>query len=184
MTPRPTKVASRRPLTRLAIAGLGGHLAFELGAGVGLPVSGVVGAGPSAIGFAATMGAGFHHAGRLGPKGDLAFSLANGLGIAAVASHLLAWPRRRTRLGIPWLVDCEGLGPELMPWYNPLLYGPSAIAALALATENRSASRRPALLFAAAIVPLLVPLQRLDFASRQRRAASRPDRWHRRLRRT
>jgi hypothetical protein len=176
-----SRQGARRPLTRLAITGLGGHLAFELGAGVGLPGSGVVGAGPSAAAFAATMGAGLHQAGRLGPEADRAFSLVNGFGVAAVTAHLLAWPRRRTRLRLPWLLDCEGLGPELMRWYNPLLYGPGALAALALIVENRSAPSRHALLLAAAVVPLLIPIQRFDFASRQRRATTRPDCWHRRL---
>jgi hypothetical protein len=116
-----------------------------------------------------------------GPGADIAFSFVNAFGLAAVTAHLLGWPRRRGALGLPWLTDCEGLGAELMRWYNPLLYIPGAVAAVALATENRSASRWPAIAAVAALVPALVHLQRLDFDSRQRRAEIHPDRWHRRL---
>jgi hypothetical protein len=41
-------------------------------------------------------------------------AVVNGLSLAAAVGHLAGWPRRRTRLGLPWLTDCEGLGPGLM----------------------------------------------------------------------
>jgi hypothetical protein len=61
------------------------------------------------------------------------------ISLAAVVGHLSAWPRRRTRFGLPWLKDCEGLGPELMPLYNPILYASGAAALGALLVENRTA---------------------------------------------
>jgi hypothetical protein len=172
---------NRRPLTRLAATSLAGHLALELGAGVGVPGSGVIGAPPAATAFGVALGATVREAGRRGAEADVAFSIINAIGVAAVASHLLAWPRRRTCAGLPWLADCEGLGPELMPWYNPLLYGSGALAGLALVRENRTAPRHRTVTLAAALVPILVHLQPLDFASRKQRAAARPDHWHRRL---
>jgi hypothetical protein len=58
-----------------------------------------------------------------------------------VVAHLTGWPRKRTRTGLPWLQDCEGLGPELMPFYNPILYFSGTAALAALLLENRSAPR-------------------------------------------
>lgn len=118
------------------------------------------------------IGGAIHQAARRGPGGDAAFGVVNAVVLAAVGSHLLAWPRRRTFAGLPWLVDCEGRGSELMRWYNPLLYGPGVLAAIALALENRTAPRLRALGVGTAAVPLLVNLQGRDFASRCRRAVS------------
>lgn len=171
----------RRPLTRTAITGLVSHLAFELGAGVGLPGSGLAGAVPAATAWTVATGSALREAGRRGPEADAALSLVNAFGAAAAVSHLLAWPRRRTALGLPWLEDCEGLGPELMPWYNPIVYGSGALAALAVLVENRSAPRWRTVAAAAAFVPVLVRLQARDFEQRRDRARTRPDRWHRRL---
>lgn len=95
-------------------------------------------------------------------------------------AHLTSWPRRRTRLGLPWLTDCEGLGPRLMPYYNPILYVSGTAAVAALLLENHSAPRRLPLL-TTALVPLLVAAQRAEHRRLKAIAAARPGWWNRRL---
>jgi hypothetical protein len=168
-------------MTRLATAGLAAHVFFELGAGVGMPTASVLGPVPAAGLWAGGTAAIWRAAGRRPASGDAAFGVWNGIGLAAVAAHFAGWPSRRTRTGLPWLRDCEGLGPELMPVYNPVLYVSAAAAVAALARENRSAPRRGPLLTLAA-VPLLVAMQRAEHRRLVDRARSRPAWWNRRLR--
>ncbi len=84
-------------------------------------------------------GGAWRAAGTRPESGDRAFALLHGFGLAAVVAHLAGWPRRRTRSGLPWLEDCEGLGPELMPAYNTILYVSGSTALLATLRESRSA---------------------------------------------
>ena len=177
MSPPPPR-ERRRPWTRLASAGLAGHVFFELGAGVGMPFASVVGAVPAAAAWAAGTAAVQRAAGA--PGRDTALAVTNGIGLAAVVAHLAGWPRRRTRLGLPWLTDCEGLGPELMRWYNPLVHGGGGAALAALLAENRQAPRwagaAPLLL-----VPVLVLVQHAEHARLVRLAQRHPHWWNRRL---
>jgi peptidoglycan/LPS O-acetylase OafA/YrhL len=108
------------------------------------------------------------------------FVLVNGFGLAAVTAHLAGWPTRRTRIGLPWLRDCEGLGPELMRYYNPVLYLSAAACATALVRENRTAPRRLALV-PLALVPLLAFAQHAEHGRLRRLAARSPAWWNRRL---
>ena len=96
------------------------------------------------------------------PSADRTLAVVNAISLAAVIAHFSAWPRR-TRFGLPWLEDCEGLGPELMPIYNPILHLSGAAALGALLAENRTASRRLPLLVVAATVPVLVWAQHGEF---------------------
>ena len=176
-----TVASDRRSLTQATTVGLASHLGYELLAGVGLPGSGAVGAAPAALAFAAATVATCRAAGRSGPEGDAALRLVNGLALGAVGAHLAGWPRRRTAIGLPALVECEGMGRDLMPGYNMLLYLPATTAAVGVLLENRSASRWPPLVLAAALVPLLARVQHRDLAGRRARARRRPDWWHRRL---
>ncbi|MFG3517023.1 hypothetical protein [Streptomyces bobili] len=111
---------------------------------------------------------------------DPAFAVLNSVSLAAVIAHLTGWPRRRTRLGLPWLTDCEGLGPRLMPYYNPILYVAGTAAAAALLLENDSAPRRLPLLIPP-LVPLLVAAQRAEHRRLRASATARPGWWNRRL---
>jgi hypothetical protein len=171
---------SARPFTRLATAGLAGHVFFELAAGVGMPLASVLGPLPAAAAWASGSVALDRLAARPSPSGDRALAVANGLGLAAVVGHLAGWPRRRTRIGLPWLVDCEGLGPALMRWYNPVVYA-SAVGALgALLRENRSAPRWLGWSLLAT-VPLLVRVQHGEHRRLRALAGTRPGWWNRRL---
>jgi hypothetical protein len=106
--------------------------------------------------------------------------VVNGAGLAAAVAHLAGWPRRRTRLGLPWLTDCEGLGPELMRWYNPIVYAGGVAAAAALVRENRAAPRW-ARLVPLLLVPALVRVQHVEHQRLRRLAVRRPGWWNRRL---
>jgi hypothetical protein len=171
----------RRPLTRLATAGAAGHVFFELAAGVGMPFASFLGPGPAAGLWSGYTAGVWRTAANRPSSADRALAVVNAISFAAVIAHFLAWPRR-TRFGLPWLEDCEGLGPELMPIYNPILHLSGAAALGALLAENRTASRRLPLLVVAATVPVLVRAQHGEFRRLQQRAQRTPGRWNRRLR--
>lgn len=169
---------NRRPMTRLGVAGLAAHVFFELGAGVGMPLASVVGPVRAAVLWAVTAGSVWQRAGR--SSRDWMFVVVNGFGVAAVTAHLAGWPTRRTRAGLPWLLDCEGLGPQLMRYYNPILYASLAACAAALIRENRGAPRKLALL-PLALVPLLAAAQHAEHRRLKDIATHAPAWWNRRL---
>ncbi|MFG3601642.1 hypothetical protein [Micromonospora chersina] len=154
-------------------------MAFELGAGVGMPLASVI--GPyAAAGFWTLVTGGVLAASTDDESADPLLAAANGFGIAAVSAHLLGWPTRRTRIGLPWLEDCEGLGPELMRYYNPILYLSGAAGLLAIARENRTA-RRYLPLAMLGLAPALVAFQHWEHQRLRRQALARPGWWNRRL---
>lgn len=175
--------AIRRPMTTLTVLGGGAHVFFELAAGVAMPFASVLGPVPAAAGWAGGI-AGLTRAAATGSAtNDRGLAVFNGITVGAIAAHLAAWPKRRTRLGLPWLEDCEGLGPELMPYYNSILYASMGAAVAAIATENRSSPRSLSLLVAVIATPLLVKAQHVEFRRLLRLAGNRPGWWNRRLRR-
>ncbi|MFU8874572.1 hypothetical protein [Micromonospora sp. SL4-19] len=177
----PAESAWRRPWTRLTVASLLGHVAFELGAGVGMPLASVV--GPyAAAGFWTLLGGGVWVASAHDASADKVLAAANGFGLAAVSAHLLGWPTRRTRTGLPWLEDCEGLGHELMPYYNSILYFSGATGLLAVVRENRTA-RVYLPMAMLGLVPVLIAYQHWEHRRLRRQAHTRPRWWNRRLRR-
>ena len=172
---------SRRPLTRLATTGMAAHVFFELGAGVGMPTASVIGPVPAAAAWSLGTATLWRTARTRPASSDGVFHSCNGMGLAAVLAHFAAWPSQRTRAGLPWLRDCEGLGPPLMPYYNPILYLSAAATVAALAGENRSAPRQLPLL-AVALAPVLVAVQRAEHRRLKAQARERPSWWTRRLR--
>ncbi|KAB2343732.1 hypothetical protein [Actinomadura rudentiformis] len=168
-------------MTRIAIAGMAGHVFFELAAGVGMPLASLVGARGAAVGWAVGTRTAWRAAGRRG-YAETAFAALNTMSLAAVIAHLAGWPRRYTRARLPWLRDCEGLGPEMMPFYNPILYVSGAAALGALLTENRRAPHGLPLL-TVPLVPVLIAAQHCEHRRLTRIAAERPGWWNRRLRR-
>jgi hypothetical protein len=176
----PAKPAGRRPLTRLTVASLAAHVVFELGAGVGMPLASVL--GPyRAAGFWTLATGGVWIASARDDSADKVLAAANGFGIAAISAHLLGWPHRRTRTGLPWLEDCEGLGSELMPFYNPILYFSGVTGLLAIVRENRTA-RLHLPMAMLGLVPALIAYQHWEHRRLLRQAHTRPGWWNRRLR--
>jgi hypothetical protein len=177
----PQGPAGRRPLTRLTVASLAAHVVFELGAGVGMPLASVI--GPyAAAGFWTLATGGVWVASARDASTDKVLAAANGFGLAAVSAHLLGWPTRRTRTGLPWLEDCEGLGPELMPFYNPILYLSGSAGLLAIVRENRTAPVQLPMAMLG-LVPALIAYQHWEHRRLRRQAHTRPAWWNRRLRR-
>ena len=176
----PVPSATGRPLTRLSTCALAAHVLFELVGGVGMPAASVLGPARAGAAWATGFAVVWRSAGARSPSAERALALWNGFGVAAVGAHLLAWPTRRTRAGLPWLCDCEGLGPELMRVYNPILYVSGVAAAAAIVGENRSASRGLPIL-AMALTPALVVAQRVEHRRLRAIAEQHPAWWNRRL---
>ncbi|WP_162605870.1 hypothetical protein [Jiangella aurantiaca] len=164
----------------MATAGLALHVFFEFGAGVGMPLASVLGPTGAGTLWAASAGTAFHRAGTRPSSSDTTFALINSFGLAAVTAHLAGWPTRRTAFGLPWLRDCEGLGPELMRFYNPILYFSGSAALAALLTENRSAPRYLPLL-SLGLVPVLIAAQHGEHRRLREIACQQPRWWNRRL---
>ena len=168
----------RRPWTRLAGAAMAGHVLFELGAGVGMPAASLIGPVPAAAGWVA--GTVWLQRAAGAPSRGTALAVSNAVSLAAAVAHLTGWPHRRTRVGLPWLTDCEGLGPELMAFYNPIVHTGGVAALLALLTEDRAAPRWARVL-PLALVPLLIRVQHAEHHRLRRVADRRPGWWNRRL---
>jgi hypothetical protein len=169
-----------RHFTRAAIAGLAAHLLFELAAGVGMPLASLVGPVPAASAWAIALPTTARAARTTTARADTFFAVLNGFGLAAVIAHMASWPHRRTAAGLPWLLDCEGLGPRLMRYYNPILYTSATMAGLAILTENRKAPR-VATLIPLSLIPAIGYAQQAEFRRLKRHAATAPRRWNRRL---
>ncbi|MDP8931757.1 MAG: hypothetical protein M3O70_25115 [Actinomycetota bacterium] len=90
------------------------------------------------------------------------------------------WQDKRRQSASQWLRDCEGLGPELMPVYNWILYVSAIAGGAALLRENRAARRWPVAVTLAS-APLLSVLQRVEFQRLCRQAVTEPSWWTRRL---
>jgi hypothetical protein len=168
-----------RPLTRAATLGMAAHVFYELASGVGMPMASVVGPVPAAAAWS-TGTAAVLRAGTGDRSHDRLFASLNGFYLSAVLGHYAAWPW--TRPGLPWLADCEGLGPERMPVYNAILYLSGGAALAGLLLENPDGRARAAVL-PVALVPVLVLVQRREFRRLQELAWRRPGWWNRRLRR-
>jgi hypothetical protein len=163
----------------LGVLTVGGHLAYEILSGVGVPLASRLGVRPAATCYLVSCVAAYRSAGRLTtPRGDRRFAVANGLFAAAMISHFTVWPRS-TRGGLPWLTESEGLEGRLMGPYNALLYV-SAVAAVGGAVENRRAWR-----WFVSTLLLVVPLLRRgtppEYLRLLTQAAEAPRWWNRRL---
>lgn len=151
-----------------------------MAAGVGAPAASILGPRRVATLWTVTISSALQKARRGSHGGDTLFAVSNAVVVAAVVGHLLAWPTRRVLVCVPWLRDCEGLGPELMPVYNPILYVSAVAGASALLAENAEARRWPVAATLAS-TPLLPALQRAEFRRLCRQAISERSWWTRRL---
>jgi hypothetical protein len=172
---------TERPWTRLGIVSMAGHLAYELAAGVAVPLASRVGVRPAAAAYGLSAATAYVPAGRLRtPRGDRAFAVANGLFMAAVIGHYSSWPRM-WRAGLPWLTECEGLEGPLIGPYNVLLQV-SAVAAVGGLHENRS-QWLWGVVTAAVVSPVMRWATPREYAQLVQQAVDQPRWWNRRLRR-
>jgi hypothetical protein len=162
------------------VVSLAGHLVFELVAGVGMPLASILGPYAAAGVWTVASGAVWRVAGAGRASDDEVLSAVNGFGLAAVAAHLAGWPTRRTRTGLPWLQECEGLERQLMPYYNSILYVSAVAALLATARENRSAPGHLPLTMLG-LVPALIGYQHWEHRRLVGQAQAHHRWWNRRL---
>src|SRR3954470_19730956 len=79
--------------TRLSVTGAAAHSAFELGCGAGIPLMALVGPHGAAASWAAATVHVWRSSWPAG-GGDKARSFLNGVSVAGVATHYIAWPFR------------------------------------------------------------------------------------------
>ena len=168
----------RRPLTAAAAVLTGAHHGFELSNGIGLVLQPELGlAGSSAL-WGAQLPAWILLAARGGKRWDRVLAVWCGTALAGALVHFIIWPWRRGRLGIPVLIEAEGLDPSSLPVYNAILYVWGAASALAILLEIPGSSRKWALAGLATL-----PLQHVSathhFTWLQRQAVDRPAWWNR-----
>jgi hypothetical protein len=158
---------------------MAGHLAYELLAGVAVPLAPRLGIRAAAAGYAMASVTAYRAAGRWsGPGGDRAFAAVNGLFLSAVVTHYTTWPTTRRRR-IPWLVECEGLDGAAVGPYN-LVLQVSAVAAVGGLVENRRGW--PAALVAVGVgLPVLRWSTPREYRRLLDQAAATPRWWNRRL---
>jgi hypothetical protein len=129
------------------------HHLFELGAGTGLVFQPYLGLRGAATLWSVALPGWFAAAARGSRAWDRPLAFLAGLSMGGAAVHFTLWPFE-IRRGVPVLVEAEGLRPDQLPAYNAVLYAWALAAALALARETSSGSRRWALAGMLAAVPL------------------------------
>ena len=162
-----------------ATAGLtAAHHGFELTSGIGLvlqPELGLVGS--SALwGFILPAWAGLASA-RV-PRRSTLLAVSSGTALAGALVHFILWPSRRGPLGLPVLVEAEGLPAARLPAYNAILYAWGTVAAGSILLEVPRDRRRWALL-GLATIPLQVVSARRHFTWLSRQSIDRPAWWNR-----
>ena len=195
-----TTTGARRWLHLGAVAWTAVHHGFELAAGVGLVFQPYLGLGGAlaAWGVALPSWAGLvllarRRAARpaagddddtVGRAADAALAVLAGVAIAGVLVHFRLWPFERRPagrlLGVPVLVEAEGLSRGQLPAYNAVLYAWGLSAAVALAAGTPRGSRRWALPGLFSAVPLAASA-RHHFAWARRQAVEHPAWWNRAL---
>jgi hypothetical protein len=166
----------RRPFTLLTALGTAAHHAFEVRAGVGLVFEPFIGRRGAvamwATGLPAWAAMAWFGEGEAVEK---SLALNNGAGLAGGIVHFVQWPWE-LRGGIPFLVEAEGMTPELLAPYNTILQLWVIAGALALALETPRHARRWAL----AGLLLGEPLRRSaihHFRWAHEQAEREPERW-------
>ncbi len=172
----------RHPFSAVAVLGTLAHHSFELGNGVGLVWQPELGLPGSAVLWTSVLSGWSLTALRGGgPRSDAFRSMAAGTALAGSLVHYWLWPWRRGPLGLPVLVEAEGLPPARLPAYNAILWVWGAGALLALFTETPRRAR-PWAAVGFASMPLLVRSARHHFIWVKEQAAERPAWWNRGVR--
>ena len=170
----------RRAWTRAGVLTFAGHVFYELGAGVAMPLASRFGPASTAALYGAGTAAAWREAGRRPPSADPAFAVLNGAFLSAVLGHFTAWPRTR-RAGLPWLTECAGLQGRVIEPYNMILYA-SLVAAVGGLVENRRALSW-GLAAPVVLVPVFLREAPREYERLLAQADRRPGWWNRRLQR-
>jgi len=155
------------------------HHGFELSNCVGLVLQPELG-----LGFAGALwGMGIPAWIGLAEKGDASrwdplLATCSGASLAGVVVHFSLWPWRRNRLGVPILIEAEGLSSSSLPAYNALLYAWATASVLSMIREVRPGARRWAFL-GLATLPLLRQSAQHHFSWLKQEAVTNPAWWNR-----
>jgi hypothetical protein len=170
----------RAPFTVANAALAAVHSAYEVTAGVGLPGQKVFGLFGSVGAHAAVLGGWVGAATDRSRRGQRAAAVLNGVGLAAAATHYLAWPTR-WHGPVPVLTDgAEGLRGGWARWYNALLYLWGTTAAVAVGRESHASDGRWALIGVGA-APLVAAASHGKHNWAREQARRRPRWWNRAL---
>jgi hypothetical protein len=154
------------------------HHGFELSSGVGLVLQPELGLGGAAALWGSQIPIWMVLAARGDSRWNRLLSVWSGVALGGVLVHFLLWPWRRNRLGMPLLVEAEGLKASSLPTYNAILYIWGAAAAVSIVREVPPGDRRWALA-GLAMLPLLRRSARHHFLWLKDEAASSPAWWNR-----
>lgn len=169
---------SRRPWTTLSALMTAAHHGFELASGVGLVAQPELGL-PGAIGLWSLQIPTWVLIGcRGGQKWDKVRAAFSGAALGASALHFVIWPWRPSAIGLPVLVEAEGLGPKQLPIYTGLLYVWGVASVASLIYEVPPEDRKWALA-GLATLPVLLVSARHHFRWIKEQARSNPQWWNR-----
>jgi hypothetical protein len=170
---------TRRPWTRLGTLAAGAHVSYELAAGVGMPFASRVGPIRAAALWATATAVALRGAERHPESWDPVYAALDAAYLSAVLAHVAGWPRTRV-LGVPWLLECEGIAGRAIHPYNVILYLSGGFAVIALAGSR--SGRLLGVVVPGVLVPVLVRWQHEEVARLRARADHDPGWWNRRLR--
>jgi hypothetical protein len=154
------------------------HHGFELSSGVGLVLQPELGLGPASALWGTQIPVWIALAAGGDKRWDRLLAAWSGATLAGALVHFFLWPWRRSRLGIPVLIEAEGLSSSSLPAYNTLLYVWGAASALSIVREVPPGDRRWALL-GLATLPLLRRSAQHHFSWLTQEAMTNPAWWNR-----
>ena len=157
------------------------HHSFELSSGIGLVGQPELGLRVTSLIWGLGLPSWATLAARTRPRPEPLLALAGGTALAGSLVHFILWPTRRTRFGLPVLIEAEGLPSASLPAYNAILYTWGGAVALSILLEVPKGARRWALL-GLATMPAQFISARHHFAWLNEQAATRPAWWNRAVR--
>ena len=169
---------ARRPWAVATATLTGAHHVFELSSGVGLVLQPELGLGPAGALWGTQVPVWIALAAKGDRRWDKVLAAWSGAALAGALVHFFLWPWRRNRLGLPVLIEAEGLRAESLPAYNAILYAWGVASVFAIVREVTPGSRRWALV-GLATLPLLRRSARHHFSWLTEVAVTDPRWWNR-----
>ena len=169
---------ARRPWAVATATLTAAHHGFELSSGVGLVLQPELGLGPAGALWGTQVPVWIALAAKGDRRWDKLLAAWSGAALAGALVHFFLWPWRRNRLGLPVLIEAEGLRAESLPAYNAILYAWGVASVFAIVREVTPGSRRWALV-GLATLPLLRRSARHHFSWLTEVAVTDPRWWNR-----